>query len=385
MKYYFIPGRNFQLSKQELLSILNQYVKEYTLEYLDEFCITVSSKNDFNANELFHRLGGFLSYGEVISSDFDFLSLVEDKEKVVFGINKHGKGKSSIDLKDLAENIKKILKENGKSAKFIIDDRGSSNSINIEQNEIFEKGFLLEIIESNKETVFGIAKAIQDVSLFTKVEYEKPYTDKKVGILPAKLARMMVNFAGIKKGDTLWDPFCGSGTILLEAQLQGINVLGSDVSPKAIEMCEANINWLSREMKLEEPKFKIFRLDIVKPDGKTLGLIRNTSIDALVCEPFMGPPQRSLIPLGYAKRLLDNVKKLYKSLFEILEHSKLTNFKAVIVVPSYKTNRGWLTMKVSEFAGKKWEIVNKKGGGYLQWSRSDSIISRNIFILNKKK
>ena len=35
-----------------------------------------------------------------------------------------------------------------------------------------------------------------------------------MGVLPPKLARMMINFTALRDG-VIWDPFCGSGTILI--------------------------------------------------------------------------------------------------------------------------------------------------------------------------
>src|SRR4051794_38788997 len=36
------------------------------------------------------------------------------------------------------------------------------------------------------------------------------------------------------EGDVLYDPFCGSGTLLVEALVEGRNAVGSDVDPVAV-------------------------------------------------------------------------------------------------------------------------------------------------------
>lgn len=41
----------------------------------------------------------------------------------------------------------------------------------------------------------------------------------------------MLNIIGLKEGDTVFEPFSGSGTTALEPQLLGINFLGIDISP----------------------------------------------------------------------------------------------------------------------------------------------------------
>jgi tRNA (guanine10-N2)-dimethyltransferase len=47
----------------------------------------------------------------------------------------------------------------------------------------------------------------------------------------AKLARCMVNLAKVKKGSLVLDPFCGTGSFLIEAGLIGCRVIGADAQP----------------------------------------------------------------------------------------------------------------------------------------------------------
>ena len=49
-----------------------------------------------------------------------------------------------------------------------------------------------------------------------------------------QMIRALLNIIGLKPGDTVLDPFVGSGTTALEAQLLGINCVGVDVSPLCI-------------------------------------------------------------------------------------------------------------------------------------------------------
>lgn len=49
-----------------------------------------------------------------------------------------------------------------------------------------------------------------------------------------QMIRALVNIIGLKEGDCVFEPFSGSGTTALEAQLLGINFIGIDVSPLCV-------------------------------------------------------------------------------------------------------------------------------------------------------
>jgi len=62
--------------------------------------------------------------------------------------------------------------------------------------------------------------------------------------LHPKLARAMVNLTGAMPGEMLLDPFCGIGSILMEASLLGINSIGIDIMYKWIEGASINLHWI---------------------------------------------------------------------------------------------------------------------------------------------
>lgn len=49
-----------------------------------------------------------------------------------------------------------------------------------------------------------------------------------------QMIRALMNIIGLERGDTVLDPFVGSGTAAVEAQLLGINFIGVDVSPLCV-------------------------------------------------------------------------------------------------------------------------------------------------------
>jgi len=49
-----------------------------------------------------------------------------------------------------------------------------------------------------------------------------------------QMIRALLNIIGLEQGDTVLDPFIGSGTTAVEAQLLGINCVGIDISPLCV-------------------------------------------------------------------------------------------------------------------------------------------------------
>ena len=49
-----------------------------------------------------------------------------------------------------------------------------------------------------------------------------------------QMIRALLNIIGLKEGDSVFEPFSGSGTTALEAQLFGINFIGIDISPLCV-------------------------------------------------------------------------------------------------------------------------------------------------------
>ena len=56
-----------------------------------------------------------------------------------------------------------------------------------------------------------------------------------------QMVRTVTNILGLNVGDRVWDPFCGSGTVLLEARHQGFNAVGVDLNPLAVAIANAKL------------------------------------------------------------------------------------------------------------------------------------------------
>ena len=61
------------------------------------------------------------------------------------------------------------------------------------------------------------------------------------GVMMPRMARTLVNLSLARAGTTLLDPFCGTGGILIEAEMLGLHAVGSDFDPMMIRGSKENV------------------------------------------------------------------------------------------------------------------------------------------------
>lgn len=388
MRYFFQCGNFADLSLAELVCVFESYglIRDSIKNQGNGiFLIESNSIEVDDLRKVFKRLGGFIRYGLIIDNLEEFLPSFSENKKVVFGIsvlNDTDIERKSIEK--LSNDIKRSFREMGVSSRFVVPKGKELNEAQIRNNMILEEGFEFCIFDTKAGQLYGRTFGIQDVEAFVKRDLDKPVSDYSMGVLPQKLARIMCNLTGRRDG-ILWDPFCGSGTVLMEAAVLGFDILGSDIDEKAIFNSDKNIQWLRDEGLITGIRYNLFSLDIKNVERKVVKDLKRTNINAVVCEPFMGPPQKKILTDSKASLLLKDVESLYKHLFMILDQVVNSGFTAVIVIPSYRAMSGEKGLNVSQVIDKKWEVVNRKyTKGDLKWKRNNSIITRNIFILSKR-
>lgn len=388
MQYFFECGNFFNISLAELGLVFESFgISKDCIKRFNNRVLIIESKSADKEllDKIFSKLGGFVRYGEVIDDLDTFLNPYFEKEKVTFGISILGESKlKRRDIEKLANEIKRGFRSSNVSSRFILPKSFELNAAQIFNNDLLSEGFELCIFENENKRAYGVTAGVQDIRSFIKRDIQRPEVDFEMGVLPQKLARIMCNLTGLQSG-IIWDPFCGSGTILMEAAVLGFDVLGSDIDVNALTRADENMLWMSKEEIIKGTKYNLFQLDIYNVEKKIVSDLKRTGISAIVCEPFMGPPQRKILSLDKAKDLIDRTTSLYNALFKVLNEISQKGFRAVIILPSYKTKSGWVDMSMSQFIDKKWEILNRKySAGDLKWKRINSIIARNIFILEKK-
>ena len=179
------------------------------------------------------------------------------------------------------------------------------------------------LIFTNKENFFGFSKTVKQQ---VRPKKTKTYPNE----LDWKLTRAMINLIGIKQGETICDPFCGTGTTLLEAESMGIHAIGMDFDEKMFNIAKEN---------LKENKFKseIYNTDfqeMLKIPEKYDGIVTDlpyglnskiTEKPEKILKRFISNlPKRKKIAIMYKKEFGDNLKLKGLKKYQIYRHKSLT-------------------------------------------------------------
>lgn len=377
MQYFFIPGIFKDLSYVELLSVCNVVLSaEYDIEVKSNYFILRTEKDSKLVSEVFNRLGGFIKFGKILSDDDVLFDGLNSETQLDFGVSIYSE--SDRELMKLLRSIKNTLKDMGIKSRYVLPKSGVTlSSAQIINNHLIEKGREFNILDEN----WGITLGVQDIDSFTDRDFGKPFGDKTMGMLPLKLARMMVNFCEVKEGDTVWDPFCGSGNTLIEALAIGMNVIGSDIDKQAIYGARENLGWLKGKYG-SKGKMDLYYLDVFQWDKEVIKKIREIGVNGIVCEPYMGPPQRRVLNPDYAQKLIKSHLSSVKALFNILEKLQLSKkIRVVVIFPEYKTTKGWVSADIDFRKKNKVKLVDFEQKD-LHWERTNSIIRRLIKVFD---
>lgn len=314
MKYFFVLGTNTALSVAELAAVLD--LEKVNL-LAPDFLVWETSL-EINPESLIKRLGGTVKIGvikeEVAGDNREKLlkaicgmasvkKYQSQEGKFNFGFSDYGK--YQFNKKDLGLKLKKYFSDEKISSRFVISREKTLSSVVVTQNKLIARGIEFVLIKDGDISLIGETLAVQPFKDLSRRDYGRPARDDQSGMLPPKLAQIMINLAQIGDMEALVvDPFCGSGTVLSEALLMGYkNLLGSDISKKAIDDTYKNISWIKELYEIKDASVKVQ----VKSATDLSKFVKAESVEAIVCEPFLGP-QRGLIDF---KTVTSNLEELY--------------------------------------------------------------------------
>lgn len=329
--------------------------------------------------------------------------------KLKLGLSAYGLNVSAKQLQVIGLTLKKVIREHGRSVRLVPNEEPVLNSAQVLHNKLTgQLGWELVFVADGSQAILAQTVAVQDITAYAKRDQARPKRDARVGMLPPKLAQIIINLAGrhvIPEGATLnqqpraygrgfsanykegllrtsslLDPFCGTGVILQEALLMGYDVCGTDIDPRMVEYSQTNIDWL-RERQPDLPGLAtITQGDATThqwPDG----------IPTLAAETYLGRPLSSLPAPDAMRQIISDVNTIHKKFLENLASQTEPGFRLCLAIPAWKTDNGFKHLPVldhlTDIGYNRVSFVHASNEELI-YHRPNQIVARELVVLTRK-
>ncbi len=323
--YLFVLGRDPELSRIEIECLMQTLCLEYEIIDSNDV-IAVLKLNKFD-KEIIYKLGGTIKIAEVISNT----NKIEEIEGNLENSSLYAGTKNKITYYISAFNtnllsfLEDFLKDYFKRIKLKALYRKISTPSSLAKKENHEETLDLVIYKNFIGKTISVFNPLE----LKRRDLQRPSVDymKTISI---RLAKILINLSKVKENETLLDPFCGTATILQEALLNNINVIGIDGDKESIKQSKENLEWLKNNYKITA-QYKLFNLDSRKLASAV------SKVDAIVTEPYLGPYIRKLPSVSEAKEIVSELTGLYSSVLNQASKVLSKDKRLVILFPRFKT------------------------------------------------
>jgi len=394
--YAFQLGRESKLSLAEIFSVF----PHSKIEYADKNICIIDIEKKQDLLKFLDQMWGTIKVIEL------FQSYRWKPVDTIIEIAREFEGKfrfwlsflwSDASLKTLLMQAKKMLKEEKISGRFINKNFQNLSSAQIIWEWLVERQSDFTIISAWKLMYFGTTIWVQDIEKYSKRDYGKA-RDMVVWMLPPKLAQMMINistseFVQLKNSTpTIYDPFCGLGTILIESILMQNNVVyGSDISAENIEKTKENLNYARKNFNNSVKTAEAMVLDATWISSSPY--LKKS--DFIVTEWYLG---QVFLKYSVTEKKIDEEKvkllEMYSKFFEWLSRANYT-WVIVISFPFWEVRWKYIYFNEIYELIKKYtknlpllpshEEIKHTRSWSLLYKRPDQIVGREIFKLKMKK
>ena len=344
------------------------------------------------------RLGGSMKLAKKLDiSPLDYLKSL-GSGKITLGVSDYSRSASARSAQSEALKLKKILTRLGRSVRVLPNISPVLSTATSHHNQLSEKKNHTELIKYNKD--YFVVIGVQNITAYGRRDQARPARDARVGMLPPKLAQILINLCGQfpeNSNLTLLDPFCGTGVVLQEALLMGYNVLGTDIEPRMIDYSQKNLDWLINSYK--KPKspslltndYACAIMDLCVGDATDFdwqSLIKSKNpakISAVACETYLGPPMSVVPPEIKLRTAKDTCRPIILGFLKNLSSQIESNTPVVIAVPTWLRSDGSYSHLniLDDIENMGYNVMNPSGKSSLLYYRAGQIVAREIIILRK--
>lgn len=433
--YIALLGRQPEISIAELAAVfgadcVNRISQQFAKVQTSQFDITT--------------LGGTIKCAEVITelpaSRTDKASLLaasrfitqhyqakwaHSPHKITLGLSAYNLAVGARDVQKTGLILKSSLKKSGTSLRLIPNDQPALSTATAHNNKLGGSPYKVELLlikTTDRRLIIAESRGVQNITAYTRRDRHRPKRDAFVGMLPPKLAQIMLNLAmgaGSLTGQKsctgripaissksnasgnavrrtidlperlesdpltevgrrhplILDPFCGTGTVLQEALLAGYDVVGTDLSQKMVDYTTENLSWL--QSTFTAPGNVI---DIHQANATTHHWPNSENLTAVVCETYLGQPFSAPPAPQKLAEVVGNCNHIITGFLANLRPQLAPNTPLCIAVPAWYDASGR--------AAHLPLIKNLQQLGYYQlnhtpliYRRPDQIVARELLVL----
>ncbi len=294
-------------------------------------------------------------------------------------------------------SVKKVIKQTGRSVRLTPNKELALNSASVIHNNLTgPTGWELVFVRSGTRTIVAQTLQVQDIDSYTARDRDRPKRDARVGMLPPKLAQIIINLAvsSIRPmaGATLLDPFCGTGVVLQEASLMGFEIYGSDLDPRMVEYTDANLQWLNdRRGKHEASDTRTYNLEV----GDATNHRWTPQPSFVASEVYLGRPFTALPDSQTLNLTTSECNLIIKKFLRNIHGQLPARARLCLAVPAWQTRRDQFKHLpfLGEPAGSRLDSLAELGYNRISFEhartedliyyRADQIVARELLILEK--
>ncbi len=355
----------------------------------------------------FDRLGGAIKFGRVLTTlpsvdwrDIEkYLTgslpkLAEDlpEGKLTLGMSVYNLRVSPAAIQALGLTLKKSIRKSGRSVRLVPNKELELNTAQVLHNNLDrDNGWELLLVRDGSQTIIGQTLRVQDIESYTIRDRERPKRDARVGMLPPKLAQIIINLAVSdqdKSQAAILDPFCGTGVVLQEAGLMGLSTYGTDLDERMVRYTRDNINWVNDYLRVS---FQ-WKADV----GDATTFVWDPIFNAVACETYLGRPFTALPNPEVLHQTVSEVNLIIKKFLKNIGSQVSSGTRMCVAVPAWQVRPGQFK-HLPLLAGPSATNLDSLGElGYnrtifehvssrdLLYYRADQVVARELLVLIKK-
>lgn len=308
--------------------------------------------------------------------------------KLTLGFSLYGFPIGPSKINASALSVKKALKSPTRGVRIVPNKQPELNTAQVIHNQLTGKnGIEIVLVKIGKRTAFAQTVAVQDIDAYAARDQARPARDARVGMLPPKLAQIIVNLAvgNHETADStspcvILDPFCGTGVVLQEALLMGYKTFGSDIEPRMIEYSHKNLTWLSQTHGIDLANFSL-----TAADATTVAIPKGTS--AIACETYLGRPLSALPAPNKLNEIIRDVDTIHKKFLQNAARQTTSGFRICAAVPAWRVHNNFKHLPVldhlADMGYNRISFVHAETSDLI-YHRPEQLVARELVILERK-